>query len=102
MESVGQPWRAVYIDCKQGIEPASRLIHRLGDKISRELLLKQILILKWVMVLCKRHGAGIEPAVDYLRDTVHFFAALRTGDCHRINIRAVKLDIIRAVVRHAL
>ena len=50
----------------QGVEPSTGLIHGFGDKLCRELLLKQILIFKWIMVLCKRHCAGVKPAVDHL------------------------------------
>ena len=89
-------------DSQKGIEPSSRLIHRLGDEVRRELLLKQLLILKRIMVLCKRHGTGIEPAVDYLRDSLHLLSALRAGDGHRVDIWPVKLYVIRTVRRHGL
>ena len=42
-------------------------------------------------MLCEGHGTGIEPAVDNLRNTVHLLAALRAGDGHSIDERAVKL-----------
>ena len=40
----------------QGIKPASGLVYGLRDKLSRELSLKQFLILKRIMMLRKRHG----------------------------------------------
>ncbi|CDA06634.1 unknown [Blautia sp. CAG:257] len=41
--------------CQKRIEPSSCLVDCLGNKICRELLLKQILIFKWIMMLRKRH-----------------------------------------------
>ena len=51
-------------------------------------------------MLCEGHRTGIEPAVDHLWNTVHLFAAFRAFDGNGINIRAVKLNIIRAVIGH--
>ena len=89
-------------DCQQGVEPSTGLVHSLGYKVSRELLLEQFLIFKWVVVLCKWHGSRVKPAVDHLRNTMHLFAADRTLNGNRINVWAVKLDIFRAVIRHFL
>ena len=89
-------------DSQQRIEPASRLIHSLGDEICRELLLKQLFILKWIVVLRKWHGSGIEPAVDYLRNSLHLLPALRAGDGHRVDVWAVKFDCLGTVRRHGL
>ena len=86
-------------DRQQRVKPASRLIHRLGNKLSRELFLEQVLIFKGIMMLCKRHGSGIEPAVDHLRYPVHLFAADRTLDRHGVDIRPVQFDLIGTVVR---
>ena len=41
--------------CHQGIEPSTGLVYCLGNELSRELLLKQILILKRIMMLSKGH-----------------------------------------------
>ena len=87
-------------DGKEGVKPSSCLVHSLGDKVRRELLLKELLIFKRIMMLGKRHGAGIKPAVDHLRHTLHLSAALGTGDGHPIDKGAVQLDILRTVVRH--
>ena len=54
------------------------------------------------MPLCKRHRARVEPAVDDLGDSLHLSAAVRTFYCHRVNERAVQLDIVRAVFGHFL
>jgi len=43
--------------CKKGVEPASSLIHSLGNELSRELRLKKLFILKRIMMLCKGHGS---------------------------------------------
>ena len=77
--------------CHQGVEPSSCLIHSLRNKLCRELLLKEILIFKWIMMLCKRHCSGIKPAVNNLRNTAHGLAAVRTCKCYGVNIRTMKL-----------
>ena len=86
----------------QRIEPAAGLIHRLADEVGRELRLKQLLILKGIVMLREGHGAGIEPAVNDLRHTVHLLAALGAADGHGINERTVQLDVLGAVVAHLL
>ena len=83
---------------KKGVEPSSCLVNSLGDEVCRELLLEQVFILKWIMMLCKRHCSGIEPAVDYLRYTVHGLAAIRTLHGDIINVWTVKLDGLRTLV----
>ena len=89
-------------DRQQRVEPASGLVNRLADECSREVLFEGLLILKRIMVLCERHGTGIEPAVDNFRYTVHLLAAARAGDGNGIDVGAMQLDIVRAVLRHAL
>ena len=73
------------------MEPSSGLINRFGNKLRRELLLKQLLILKRIMMLRKWHCAGVKPTVQNLRYTLHFLTALRTVQRNCIDIRAVKL-----------
>ena len=87
---------------EQRIEPASRLIDSLGNKLRRELLLEQVVIFKRIVVLREGHRTGVEPAVDNLRHAVHLAAALRALYCNRVDIGAVQLDIVRAVRGHAL
>ena len=87
-------------DGQQGIEPASGLVHRFGDKVCGELLLEQLLVFKGVVMLGKGHGAGVKPAVDHLGHPVHLLAAVRAGDGDRIHIGAVELDVLRAVGGH--
>ena len=86
----------------QRIEPAAGLIHCLADEVGGELRLKQLLILKGIVVLRKGHGTGIEPAVDDLRHTVHLLAALGAADGHGVNEGTVQLDVLGAVVAHLL
>ena len=62
---------------EQRIEPASRLIDSLGNKLRRELLLEQVVIFKRIVVLREGHRAGVEPAVDNFGHAVHLAAALR-------------------------
>ena len=84
--------------CHQRIEPASGLINSLGNKLSRELLLKKFLIFKRIMMLCKRHCTGIKPAVNYLRHSLHLAAAFRTLADNVINVRSVKLNTFGSFV----
>ena len=51
------------------------------------------------MPLRERHGAGVKPAVDNLRYTVHFSAAFFAFDGYGINVRTMQLDFVRAIVR---
>ena len=46
-------------------------------------------------MLRERHGAGVEPAVDHLRDTVHGAAAFRAGDRDAVHVRAVQFHCCR-------
>ena len=41
--------------CHQRIEPSTGLVNSLGNKLSRELLLKQVFVLKRIMMLSKWH-----------------------------------------------
>ena len=86
-------WRLVEQEsrlCHQGVEPPARLVNSFRNELCRKLRLKKFFILKRIMILRKRHGSGIKPAVDYFRHTLHKLAAVRTGKCHFVNIRAVK------------
>ena len=82
----------------QRIEPAARLIDGLGDKVRRETLREDILVLERIMPLRERHGAGVKPAVDDLGHAVHFLAAMRAFDGHFVDVRTMQLDVIRAVL----
>ena len=77
--------------CQQRVEPASCLVYSFRNKICRELLLKQFFVFKWIVVLCKRHSAGVKPAVNHFRYTVHGLAAFRTRHGNFVNVRSVQL-----------
>ena len=74
----------------QRIEPSPCLVYRFRNKLCRELALEQFFVLERIMMLCKRHCAGIEPAVNHLRHTFHRFTAFRTGYRNFIDIRSVQ------------
>ena len=78
---------------EQGVEPSSCLVNSLRDKLCRELFVEKLLVLKRIVMLCERHCAGVEPAVNNLRYTVHFFSAVRAGDHYIIDKRTVKLNL---------
>ena len=79
------------------VEPAARLIDRLGDKVCGEIFLKDLLVLKRIVPLRKRHRTRVEPAVDDLGHAVHFLTALlaRERDC--VDVRTMQFDIGGAV-----
>ena len=54
------------------------------------------------MMLGKRHGSGVEPAVDHLRHPLHLFSALGADHSYIVNVGAVKLNVVGTVVGHAL
>ena len=55
--------------------------------------MEKLLVLKRIVMLCERHCTGVEPAVDNLRYTVHFFSAVRAGDHYIVDKRTVKLNL---------
>ena len=79
----------------QGVKPPARLIHRLGDKLRRKLAVKQLFIFKRIVVLRKGHRAGIKPAVDHLRHTLHGSAALGASAGNLVDIWSVQLHGLR-------
>ena len=86
-------------DGDQGIKPSPGLIHRLRDEIRRKAALKNFLIFKGIVPLRERHRAGIKPAVDDLRHSVHFAATVFAGNGDSINVRPMQLDILRTIFR---
>ena len=89
-------------DRVQRVEPSSRLIDRLGNEGSRELGFEKFLILERIMMLCKRHGTRVEPAVNDFRYAVHNAAAARALELDTVDERLVQFDIVRAVRGHFL
>ena len=89
-------------DGDERIEPTARLIDCLGDEVRREAALKDFLVLERIVPLRKRHRAGVEPAVDDLGHAVHLLAALGAADRHGVDVGAMQLKLLRAVVRQRL
>ena len=85
-------------DGDERIEPAARLIDGLGDEVRREAALEDLLVLERIVPLCKRHRAGIEPAVDDLGHAVHLLAALGAADRHGVDVGTMQFKLLRAVV----
>ena len=76
---------------EQSIEPSAGLINALGNEITREAVLKLLLLLKRVVVLCVWHAAALEPAVE------HFRHATQHGTRHR---RRRNCQVIYAALIH--
>ena len=89
-------------DGDERVEPAARLVDSLRDEVRREALLEDLLVVERIMPLREWHGARVEPAVDDFLDAVHLLAALRALDRDLVDVRAVQLDVIRAVRAHGL
>ena len=89
-------------NCQQGIEPATSLVNSLRNEICWITVFKNFLVLKWIMPLSKRHRTGIEPAVNNLWNTLHFLTALWAVNGNIVDVWAMKLDIVWAVVGHLL
>ena len=83
---------------QQGIKPSPGLVNRLGDKLGGELLFKLVLVFKRIVVLGKRHGTGVKPAVDDFRHALHGLAAFGAGERHFVNIRSVQLCLLHCPV----
>src|ERR1044072_20370 len=59
----------------QGVEPATGLIHAFADKVCREILIENVLVLKGIVPLRIRHGAAVKPYVYQVGLTMHGLAA---------------------------
>ena len=64
--------------------------------------MEQFLIFKRIMMLRKRHGTGVKPAVNHLRHAFHRLAADRAGEGDLIDIRPVQLHLCRLRIAAAL
>jgi hypothetical protein len=49
------------------------LVNTLSNEISREALLKEILVLEWIMQLRKWHASTLEPTIEHLIDTLEWW-----------------------------
>ena len=84
--------------CRQkAVKPAARLIDGFGDKIRRIRLCQHLLILEWVVPLCRVRAARIKPAIDDIRHAMHHAAALIASENDIIDIRPVEFNIVRNV-----
>src|SRR5262249_57490677 len=80
------------IDGEQRVEPAPRLIDRLGDEVGGEATLEELLVLERVVELGRRHAARVEPRVQYGVDTLRTSRALGTGDRDVVDVRTVQVE----------
>lgn len=78
---------------KQGVEPPSRLVNRLGDEVRGEGLFEDFLVLEGIVPLCKGHRTAVIPAVQHLGRAVHLAAALAL-EGHFVDVRTVQLDAV--------
>ena len=76
------------------VEPTTGLINRFRDVIGLASDLKHGFVFKWVMPLCQRHRARIEPAIRHIGNALHR-AARAAGAIprRRINIRTVQIQL---------
>ena len=65
----------------QRVEPATSLVDVLDDEVGRVVLLEPLFVLEGIVHLCERHGAGLEPAVEYFGNSAHHG---RTGRIVRV------------------
>ncbi|MBA7690229.1 hypothetical protein ES703_98753 [subsurface metagenome] len=70
----------------QAVEPASGLVNGFTDIIGgKSPVLKQGIILKWVVPLGYGHGSGIKPAINYLGHPPHLLPTLGAVKGYFIN-----------------
>ena len=80
-----------------GVEPATGLAGVLHDEVRRGVSIEPLLVLERVVLLRKRHGARLEPAVQHLRHAAHGGLARRV-----VRVRAGELINVRTVQRSRL
>lgn len=87
--------------------------HTFSHKVSREVALKKVLVLKGVVQLAVRHAATLKPAVKHLLHPVQLTLALLAGDgdvvyevpvqvchlqphvaCHQVQQQRVLIDLM--------
>ena len=85
-------------DGQQAVEPTSRLVQSLADEIRRKLRGELRAALPRVAPLCKRHGAGVVPAVDDLGHPLHARPASERGIVgDRVDVRLVDSQVIHQI-----
>ena len=82
----------------QRIEPPSSLVYGLTNKIGRVIYFFDT---KWIMILSKRHGAGVQPHVHHFFRASHLATAI-AFKCHFIDIRSVEVKLALFVFRKCL
>ena len=82
----------------QCIEPSARLVNRFGNEICGIAgFFDEFFVLERIMILRKRHGAGIEPDIHHFFDTIIFFAVFFQDDF--IDIRTMWIKLVVGIVR---
>ena len=76
------------VDSMERKEPTTGLVHTLGNEVGGT---RGVCVLKRIVILCIRHGAGVEPHVDKVQFTFHRFAGRRNED-DIIYVRTVEID----------
>ena len=90
-------------DGEQAVEPAARLVDGLADVVGGEALAEELLVLERVVPLAERHGAGVEPGVDDLRDAAHLAGAVGAGEDDVVDVGPVEFQILwNGTGRHLL
>ena len=77
------------------VEPATRLVDRLGDEVGGEVpfeLLDAATELGVIPPLCERHRPRVVPRVDDLRDALGGLPAVRTIERHLVDTGLVRID----------
>ena len=84
------------------IEPAAGLPDVLHDEVAREVALEPLAVLEGVVHLGEGHGAGLEPAVQDVRDAAHHRpprGIVRVGAHQGVDEGAVQVGDLRTEVR---
>ena len=88
-------------DVKQ-VEPAAGLADVLHNEVGRCVGLEPLLVLERVVELRKRHGTGVEPDIQDIRDAAHHGLTgrvVRVRANQLVNLRAVQCGRANAEVR---
>ena len=84
----------------QVVEPAADLSRVLNNKVTGEMLLEPLLVLKGIMLLRKRHASALEPAVKNLWNSLHSATTALTskGDLiNKLSVKIIKANTARVV-----
>ena len=85
-------------DDRKRIEPTAGLVQTLVDEVGGEMGLEALLVLEGIVHLGVGHRAGLEPAVQDVRDPPHGALSIRTGPCDLVDEVLVQvLDLVAAL-----